>query len=428
MPAMRKFLSLAAALAVSGPSFVVMQGASEAHAAALTLTETYDPADWTDSKNAVGSILADVWSVEAKQEFGAYGFAYAIIDQGGKHYLVSSLRGANCTPSSCTWRIQRLSSSYAVEAKGSAFEACGETLRADVRTVFASRHGAIHVAVQILASITGGEPVSPMQFSHSVHNAQAGLYSIAAGNREASSSLAGEADTCACAWIEALAHMERAPGAAVLVTIADEPLPPRLLPLVDEPASAYAVSFLLRRADDADPDAIGLRIAPGGAAAAPERSAPLAWPQALELARWWLAGASEPLALGARRRHDTDFYLSATKLWLAGLFDRNVFANATLRYSRANQGGLLGFGGDRDDSRDVLFEGSAGVFVNRYLALGFEYRQQPDNLGFSDQDDWFDVFVGVFPNKHVSIVAESIDANVWSALGTRAHGESTQTP
>ncbi|MCA9512427.1 MAG: beta-ketoacyl synthase chain length factor [Myxococcota bacterium] len=185
----------------------------------------------------------------------------------------------------------------------SAFEACGETLRADVRTVFASRHGAIHVAVQILASITGGEPVSPMQFSHSVHNAQAGLYSIAAGNREASSSLAGEADTCACAWIEALAHMERAPGAAVLVTIADEPLPPRLLPLVDEPASAYAVSFLLRRADDADPDAIGLRIAPGGAAAAPERSAPLAWPQALELARWWLAGASEPLALGARRRY-----------------------------------------------------------------------------------------------------------------------------
>ncbi|HRX77573.1 MAG TPA: DUF1559 domain-containing protein [Pirellulaceae bacterium] len=33
-----------------------------------------------------------------------------------------------------------------------------------------------------------------------------------------------------------------------------------------------------------------------------------------------------------------------------------------------------------------------------------------------------------FADGHVSIVAESIDANVWSALGTRAHGESTQTP
>ena len=74
-----------------------------------------------------------------------------------------------------------------------AFDACGEALRSDVRTVFASRHGAIHVAVDILASITSGEPVSPMKFSHSVHNAQAGLYSIAAGNRCASSSLAGEA-------------------------------------------------------------------------------------------------------------------------------------------------------------------------------------------------------------------------------------------
>lgn len=131
MPAMRKYLSLAAALAVSSPSFVVMQGASEARAAALTLTETYDPTDWTDSKNAIGSILADVWSVEAKQEFGAYGFAYAILDQGDQRYLVSSLRGANCTPNSCTWRIQRLSSSYAVEAKGSAFEACGEINKLD---------------------------------------------------------------------------------------------------------------------------------------------------------------------------------------------------------------------------------------------------------------------------------------------------------
>lgn len=131
MPALRKFLSLAAALAVSGPTFVMMQGASEARAEALTLTETYDPADWTDSKNAIGNILADVWSAEAKQEFGAYGFAYAIIDQGDKRYLVSSLRGANCTPNSCAWRIQRLSSSYAVEAKGSPFEACGEINKLD---------------------------------------------------------------------------------------------------------------------------------------------------------------------------------------------------------------------------------------------------------------------------------------------------------
>ena len=121
-----------------------------------------------------------------------------------------------------------------------------------------------------------------------------------------------------------------------------------------------------------------------------------------------------PAAVGAVRRRDADFYLAASKLWLAGPFDRNVFANATLRYTRANQGGLLGFGGDRDDSRDVVFEGAVGVFLNRHVAVGFEYRQQPDNLRFSDQDAWMDAFVGVFPSKHVSLVA------AWASLGTVA--------
>jgi len=121
-----------------------------------------------------------------------------------------------------------------------------------------------------------------------------------------------------------------------------------------------------------------------------------------------------PAAVGAVRRRDADFYVAASKLWLAGPFDRNVFANATVRYTRANQGGLLGFGGDRDDSRDLVFEGAAGVFLNRHVAVGFEYRQQPDNLGFSDQDAWMDAFVGIFPSKHVSLVA------AWASLGTVA--------
>lgn len=116
-----------------------------------------------------------------------------------------------------------------------------------------------------------------------------------------------------------------------------------------------------------------------------------------------------PRAVGARRDDDADFYVSATKLFLAGLFDRNVFVNANLRLSRANQIGILGFGGDRDDSRDVLFEGSAGIFLTRHIAAGFEYRQQPDNLSFARQDDWFDAFIGIFPNKHLAVVAAYAD-------------------
>lgn len=116
-----------------------------------------------------------------------------------------------------------------------------------------------------------------------------------------------------------------------------------------------------------------------------------------------------PQAVGARRDDDVDFYLAATKLFLAGLFDRNVFVNATVRFSRANQIGILGFGGDKDDTRDALFEGSAGIFFTRHIAAGVEYRQQPDNLSFADQDDWFDVFIGFFPNKHLAVVAAYAD-------------------
>ena len=123
-----------------------------------------------------------------------------------------------------------------------------------------------------------------------------------------------------------------------------------------------------------------------------------------------------PSAVGARHDSDADFYLSVAKLWLAGPFDRNVFANITLRYTRANQGGLLGFGGDLGDSREVMFESAVGVFITRHIALGAEYRQQPDKLGFSPQSDWFDAFVGVFPNKHVSLVAAYADLGTIATL------------
>ncbi len=123
-----------------------------------------------------------------------------------------------------------------------------------------------------------------------------------------------------------------------------------------------------------------------------------------------------PRAVGAVRDSDFEYYLSATKLWLAGPFDRNIFANATVRWTRANQGGLIGFGGDRDDDRELVFEGTAGIFLNRYIAVGAEYRQHPNNLGFTDQDDWFDVFVGIFPNKHVSIVGAYADLGTVATL------------
>jgi hypothetical protein len=57
-----------------------------------------------------------------------------------------------------------------------------------------------------------------------------------------------------------------------------------------------------------------------------------------------------PKAIGARSDDGTDFYLAATKVFLAGPFSRTWLVDATVRASRANQFGILGFGGDRSNS------------------------------------------------------------------------------
>ncbi len=111
-----------------------------------------------------------------------------------------------------------------------------------------------------------------------------------------------------------------------------------------------------------------------------------------------------PAAVGARRDSDVEGYLGASRLFLGGAFGYNLLVNAGLRYSRANEMGLLGFGGDRNDHRQWLKEGSAAVFFNPRWAAGAEYRQKPHNLSFTGESDWVDTFVGYFPNKHLSVV------------------------
>ena len=126
-----------------------------------------------------------------------------------------------------------------------------------------------------------------------------------------------------------------------------------------------------------------------------------------------------PLAIGAVRESDTDFYVAATKLWLAGAAGRNLVGNLTLRATRANQLGLLGFGGDRNDSRRLQAEASLAVLVHDRLVVGGEYRTKPDNLSAFKEDDFADVFVAWFPGKHAAVTL------AWARLGSVA-GKSGQ--
>jgi hypothetical protein len=116
-----------------------------------------------------------------------------------------------------------------------------------------------------------------------------------------------------------------------------------------------------------------------------------------------------PSLLGARRDSDFEPYLAATKVYLAGPFSRTWLVNATLRATRANQLGILGFGGDRSDSRSVVAEMSAAMFVSDSVVVGAEYRQKPDKLGAFEEEDFSDLFVAWFPVKNFSVTAAFVD-------------------
>jgi hypothetical protein len=126
------------------------------------------------------------------------------------------------------------------------------------------------------------------------------------------------------------------------------------------------------------------------------------------------AGALGPVLFGplGAKASGTDVYVSATKLFLA----QAVLVNGTLRATRANQNGLLGFGGANSQRLTWQPELSVALLLSRHLALGAEWRAKPDNLhrsvlgdGALQEDDWADVFVAWAPNKHLSLTLAYAD-------------------
>ena len=110
-------------------------------------------------------------------------------------------------------------------------------------------------------------------------------------------------------------------------------------------------------------------------------------------------------AVGGKKDSGVDYYVAATKV----LLDTSLVLNGTLRATKANQTGLLGFGGDKHDDYSLQFEGSAGYLISKRLVVGAEYRTKPDNLGFAREQDAFDVFGAYAFNKHLSVTAAYVD-------------------
>jgi hypothetical protein len=116
--------------------------------------------------------------------------------------------------------------------------------------------------------------------------------------------------------------------------------------------------------------------------------------------------------LGAKDDAGVDYYLSATKLFIG----QSLLVNGTLRMTKANQLGLLGFGSEDNNSYKPQLEFSTAYLLSRDLTVGAEYRMKPDNLDKSNlpngtlaEDDWWDVFIAYAPTKNVSLTAAYVN-------------------
>lgn len=112
--------------------------------------------------------------------------------------------------------------------------------------------------------------------------------------------------------------------------------------------------------------------------------------------------------VGAKTDSGTDFYVAATKVHLGAVAGYNLVWNVAARATKANEMGLLGYGGSENNSYQVMMEGSVGLLLSPNWVVGMEYRQKPNNLSIVE-DDWTDVFVSYLPNKNVNITAAYVD-------------------
>ena len=125
-------------------------------------------------------------------------------------------------------------------------------------------------------------------------------------------------------------------------------------------------------------------------------------------------------ALGAKRS-GVDLYVSATKLFLG----QSLLLNGTLRATKANQNGLLGYGatlGGNENKYSLQPELSIGYLVSKNVVVGAEYRLMRNKLekagsvaGLGNglrSEDWKDIFIAWAPSKNISLTLAYVDLGV----------------
>jgi hypothetical protein len=154
--------------------------------------------------------------------------------------------------------------------------------RAGIPTVFSSRHGEVSRAVALLNDLVRGEPLSPTAFGMSVHNAIAGMLTIARNDQANHIALAAGPGSVEHAVIEACGLL--ADGAPmVLLVVCDMQLPDVFAPYEDCEEQAHAWAWLMTPAAE---DVVTLDWS------ASDTAPSAGMPAGLEVARFHLRGAA----------------------------------------------------------------------------------------------------------------------------------------
>lgn len=110
-------------------------------------------------------------------------------------------------------------------------------------------------------------------------------------------------------------------------------------------------------------------------------------------------------AVGAEDNDGVDYYVAASKL----LLGQSLVVSGAARLTKANQFGLLGFGGPNGSNHSVQFEGSLAYLLSHNFVVGFDYRTKPDNLAFAQEQDAKAAYVVWLPSKHFTVTAAAVD-------------------
>ena len=124
--------------------------------------------------------------------------------------------------------------------------AYGAGAKAGVHYVFASRHGEFQRSLRVLEALAAEQPLSPADFSLCVHNALAGLLSIATSALAGHTAIAAGPDSLAAGLLEAAGLLAADPMTPVLLAYFDDDLPAPYDIFQPEPATGpLALAVLL---------------------------------------------------------------------------------------------------------------------------------------------------------------------------------------